>query len=427
MLLETVVSHIIGFINTAVLSGYSETSVAAVGSANKVINFFPIIFSVVSTGSTVIISNMIGAERIKKAYTTTFAQISLCFLLGLTCSVLMLTFAEPVITFMNLKGAVYDEALTYYRIRASFLAITAISSGLSAILRCFGHAKNTVIVNFITITISLLLNVFVIKCPDISPVTGVAGIATATIASQVVSLVLYIYFIRRKNIKFIRPKSIKIFWGYTKKILGIGIPTGISGSTYSFSQIISASFIALIGTYALNAHTYYNNILCYAYLFSISLGNANSLLVGRLIGAGEIDKAKKLCKTLVKLTVTINLLVSLTALILHKPLVGIFTDNPLIIKTAAWVFAIDIVAELSRGVSQVYEYALRAAGDMKFMLAVLMCSCWLISVGLSYFLALPCGLGIIGFYIGTSIDELIRASAAVYRWRSNKWNFKKGI
>ncbi|MBO5231930.1 MAG: MATE family efflux transporter [Clostridia bacterium] len=419
---ETVATRIIGFINSAVLSGYSEDSVAAVGSANSIINFFPIIFSIISTGGTVIISNMIGAERLKRAFTATFTQITLCGFIGAVCGALMLIFSNQLMGFMNLEGAVLHEALIYYKIRAAAIFILAFTSGCSALLRCFGYAKDTVVINLISILISLVLNIFVIKFPNISPVTGVEGIAISTVVSQIISLALSVYYTRKRNIKFIRPKRFTIFLNYVKKMINIGFPAGISGSTFTLSQIISTSFIALIGTYALSAKVYYDNILCYAYLFSMSLGNANSLLVGRLVGAGNIERAKALNKALVKITVTVNLIISLLIAILYKPLISIFTENPLIIETALLVFMVDIIAEVSRGISQVYEYALRSAGDMKFMLIVVLISCWTISVGLAYFLSITCDIGIIGCYIAVAIDELIRAVAAFYRWQSNKWN-----
>lgn len=414
--------RIIGFINAAVLSGYSEYSVAAVTSANSVINLFPIAFSVICTGATVTTSKLLGGEQLKKAYNTNFTQMALCIFIGALCSIVSLVFAPQIMGFMNLEPTVHAEALSFYKIRVSTLVIVAASSGFSAILRCFGHAKSTVIIHLTTVILSMLLNVFVIKCPNLSPVTGADGIACGTVISQIVGLLLNIFVIWRKKIAFLKPRLLKDFFGYAKQILGIGLPSGISSSTFTLSQIISTSFIALLGTLAISSKAYYDNILCYAYLFSISIGNANSLLIGRIIGAGEVERAKKLNATIVKMTVSVNFIISLLILILHKPLVSIFTDNPDIIKTAVAVFAIDIIAELSRGVSQVYEYALRAAGDMKFMLVVLMISCWVFGVGLSYFLALPCGLGIVGCFIGVSCDEFIRAVASVYRWRSEKWN-----
>ena len=425
--METLATRIIAIINSAVLSGYSENSVAAVGSANTIINFSSIIFTVISTGGTVVINNMIGAERLKRAFSTAFTQVVLCGFLGLICTALMLGFHKPILDFMNLEAEVLAEATLFYKIRVSVIVVSALSSGISALLRCFGHAKITVEVNFITILISLVLNVYVIKFAEYSPVTGVAGIALGTVISQLFGLALNLYFIKKKRIRLIPPKSVSAFFTYSKKILSIGIPAGLSGSTFSLSQIVSTSFIALIGTYALSGKVYYDNILCYAYLFSMSLGNANSLLVGRLAGGGRIEQAKALCHRLVKLTVTVNFIICALIIILYKPLMAIFTENPLIMNMALWVFIIDTVAELSRGISQVYEYALRGAGDMKFMLIVTVCSCWAISVGLSYLLSIELGFGIIGCYVAVAVDELIRAVSSVYRWRSGKWTKVKGL
>ncbi len=424
-MLETVATRIIAIINSAVLSGYSENSVAAVGSANTILNFSSIVFTVISTGGTVVISNMIGAERLKKAFSTAFTQVVLCGILGFLCTVLMLSFSTLILGFMNLESSVLSEATVFYKIRVSAMVIVAVSSGLSSLLRCFGHAKITVGINFVTIALNLILNIYVIKFAEYSPVTGVAGIALGTVISQLAGLILNIYYIRKKSIRLLVPKSFRAFLNYGKKILSIGIPAGISGSTFSLSQIVSTSFIALIGTYALSGKVYYDNILCYAYLFSMCLGSANSLLIGRLVGGGKYDQAKSLCRRLVKITVTVNFSLCFLIVVFYKPLMLIFTENPILIKTALWVFIIDTVAELSRGASQVYEYSLRGAGDMKFMLIITICSCWTISVGLSYLLSIQLGLGIMGCYIAVAIDELIRAVSSVYRWKSGKWT-KRG-
>ena len=88
--------------------------------------------------------------------------------------------------------------------------VMAVSSGLSSILRCFGFSKATVITNLTTVTISLLLNVFVIKFPHISPITGVAGVAASTVVSQIIGLLLNIYFIKNQAIKFLIPKNFDV-------------------------------------------------------------------------------------------------------------------------------------------------------------------------------------------------------------------------
>ena len=85
------------------------------------------------------------------------------------------------------------------------------------------------------------------------------------------------------------------------------------------------------------------------------------------------------------------------------------------------IFIIDLFVEQARAISQVYEYALRAAGDVYFSFAILVVSCWVFGIGLSYVLAIPCGLGLIGCWIGLLADETTRAVVTYFRWRSGRW------
>ena len=144
-------------------------------------------------------------------------------------------------------------------------------------------------------------------------------------------------------------------------------------------------------------------------------------MVGRLCGAGRYEHAKALNRAVVKVTIVVNLLVSLSIVLLRIPLLSMFTDNAWILKVALGVFLVDIITEQARAVSQVYEYALRAAGDVTFTLKIILVSCWGFSVGLAYVLSIPLGWGLIGCWIGLALDETVRAVATVYRWRSGKW------
>ena len=102
---------------------------------------------------------------------------------------------------------------------------------------------------------------------------------------------------------------------------------------------------------------------------------------------------------------------------LRVPLLSLFTDDPRIIALFFGVALIDILAEQARAVSQVYEYALRATGDVLFTVVILIVSCWSLSIGLSYYLSIHCGLGLLGCWIGLALDESVRAITTFFRWR----------
>ena len=421
MLIEQILSSMVGFINSVVLSGYSESAVAATGSASTLINMFALLQTVIATGAGVVICNYIGADNVISTKKTSYTTVKLCLVFGITVSLFLSLLSEPLMILMNLEGEVLTQAVVYFRIRTAFLFVPMTNYALSTILRCYGHSALTVISGFVTIVFNLILNVWVIHFPQYSPLTGVAGIAAGSVISQALGLLCSVIFVRLQRIGFCRPDSFKEEISYAKRILRIGLPTGISTGAYSISQVITASFVALIGMQAVSAKVYYNNILHYSYLFSVCFGNANSLLVGRLVGAKDYDRAKLLNKRLVRLTCLVNLCISLTVIILRRPLLSIFTDSEEIIAAAIWIFLIDVIAEQARGISQVYEYALRGVGDMKYMMVVTTISCWTLAVGLSYLLGVHLGMGLIGCWIGMALDETVRAIFSYRRWNKGTW------
>lgn len=421
ILIESVLSSMIGFINSAVLSGYSDSAVAATGTAATVLNILAILVTVISTGASVVISNYIGANHASGASKTCSVSLCVCTGIGLLLSVLSFLLAHPLMLWMNLDGEVLSLAITYFKIRSAFFFLSMISGILNAILRCYGYSKLTVISGFTTIFCNLVLNIYVIRFPSYAPLTGVEGIAVGSVISQVLGLLLSALFLKSKGISFLRPDTLSDGATYAKRILRIGIPSGISTGAYSLSQALTASFVALIGMSAVSAKVYFGNIVLYSYLFSMCFGSANSLLIGRLVGAKNFEHAKKLNRALVKLTCLVNLSISLAIILLRRPLLMIFTDSEEIIAISLAIFLIDLVAEQARAVSQVYEYALRGVGDMRFMMIVTTVSCWLFGVGLAYVLSIPAGMGLVGCWLGMTLDESVRAIASYVRWKKGKW------
>ena len=134
-------------------------------------------------------------------------------------------------------------------------------------------------------------------------------------------------------------------------------------------------------------------------------------------GARQYAEMNKMTKLLTRVTSLINLIVSLSILIFRVPLVGAFSANESILSLALAVFAADILTEQGRAVSHVYEYALRAVGDVWATLGAILVSCWLLGIGLAYFCAIELGMGIVGCWIGLAADECFRGIFTYFRWK----------
>ena len=421
LMFESVMNNLLGTVNTAVLSGYSENAVAAVGATTTILNVLLLISSVIAMGATVVVSNAIGAENIKRARETSFMAIFACIGFVLLITPALLIFAENILGLLNLEGNILKEGLIYFKIRVGFLFITAAQSVILALLKCYGYPKYTFFVGILTNIVNLILNIYVIHLPQLSPVTGVTGVAAACIISSLSGLLVSIYLFKKTGIKIQMPEKPALMITYTKDILKVGLPSALSGGSVTIAGMVTTSFVAMIGDLALSAKVYYTNILSYAYLFSVAVGNANALLVGRRYGAGEYDKIEKMNKQLVNVTRLVNLLISLFMLVFRVRLLSLFTDSPQIIALSLGVFLVDIIAEQARAVSQVYEYALRGCGDVLFSVVILIFSCWIFSIGLAYFLAIKCEMGLVGCWIGIAADECVRMIVTYLRFKSGKW------
>lgn len=201
LLFESIMNSLQGTVNTAILSGYSENAAAAVGAANTVINVILIFGTAIAMGSTIVISNSIGAENIKKASEISFTAILVSIFFAFVITPVMLLASGGILQQMNLDGEIYENALIYFRIRLCFFSVQSAMSVLLALLKCYGYPKYTFLIGLLTNAINLLLNIYVIHFPQISPVTGVSGVALACCCANIIGLIATIVIIKNTGIK----------------------------------------------------------------------------------------------------------------------------------------------------------------------------------------------------------------------------------
>ena len=424
MFFEIVFNFLIGTVSTIVLSGYSEDAAAATGMASIVMNLFSILFTGIAGGCSVLVSNLIGAECIRKAQSACFSLIVLLAGLGLGCNGVLWLGAPNIAAWMNLTGEVHSMAVVYLRGRSLELLFLAVYSILIALMRCYGYSKSAVFIGAVTNVVNVLCSIYAVYYAEIEVLSGVSGVALGASLSRFIGCSAAIVLIFVYKIKFAVPEGFGEFCALVKRALYLGIPTCISNGSFTFSQIVTNSFTVLLGVYAGSAKVYFTNILCYSYVFSNCVGMATSILVGRLCGAGNHTHARKLTGTVVKFTVPANATISVLIFLLRVPLLSLFTDNQAIINMSFGIMLVDIIVEMARGVSHVYESSLRAANDVNLTMLVTLVSSWVFSVGLGYILAIPCNMGLLGFWTALAVDEFVRAAYTCLRWKSNRWSTK---
>jgi len=422
-LLQHILLSVIGTINTAMISGYAENAVGATTAASQVVTLACTVTAMITVGTNVMVNIELGRGDRKAAARYAGASLILSSLLGMCISIIFVCFSTEILEFMNITDDALSYGSSYLRIYGGALVLQVISNSLTSLLICYGHTMKTMAKSIAATLIGVLFGYLFLKIDLIPEIDGTVAIALGNVISFVFNLAITCLLLLKARI----PISLDINYHTVLRILKVGVPGGASGISYMLAQTITTSFMADIGILSLNTKSYVGSIVQYTYFVSAALATGVQIMMGRYAGRGDSSSMKKLASSSLKIAVLSNGICSLAVLIFHRPLLGIFTDNPDVLALASLIFVIDIFVEIIRAVNHVMESSLNASRDVCVTLTASILSCWFGSVFLSYLFGIRLGMGLSGCWLAFAIDELIKATIYVIRWRSGRWRQKLGI
>lgn len=426
--IELCLHMLMGNIDTLMLSQYSDTSVAAVGVSNQINTFVIVMFGFVATGSSILITQNLGAKLEKDAQKIAVTSISLNLLISLLISISLYLSSDFLLELMGLPPELMDEASSYLKIVGGFLFIQAIIMTISAILRSYGHTKDTMFVVIGMNILNVIGNYFVIFGPFGLPVLGVEGVAYITVICRFIGLIALLYIlIRRSNYSlpwnsFIRYKKLHV-----KNILNIGIPAAGEELSFSASQMVITIFVTQLGTVALTTKVYVQNLMMFIYVFSIAISQGTQILIGHMVGAGEYETAYNRAIRSLKISTLITLVSGSIIYFFSDLLLGLFTSDLSIIELGSVLLLLTIVLEPGRAFNLNLVFALRSAGDVRYPVFIGIITMWGLSVTFAWFFGIFLGFGLIGVWLGFIADEWVRGIFMLKRWRSRIWVSKSFI
>ncbi|WEZ72962.1 MATE family efflux transporter [Bacillus altitudinis] len=413
---------LMGSADTLMLSQYSDNSVAAVGVSNQLLNLLIVMFSFITTGTTIVIAQLLGGGRKQEATQVAYVSLGTNFLISFVISLLMFVLAVPILHMMGLSSELMPDATVFLQIVGLLSFIQALIMTYSAILKSYGFTRDTM---YVTIGMNLLNvagNYLVIFGPFGFPVLGVMGVALSTSFARLIGLTAMILIVRHRiGLQFSFKRIFYIQRTHLKKLLKIGIPSAGEQLSYNGSQMIITLFITFMGTQALAAKVYTQNLMMFIMLFGAAISQGTQILIGRLIGAKEFDAAYRRCMKSLYWAIAISLLSSTALSLSSTHLLTFFTSNSEIIQIASLLLILTIILEPGRSFNMVIINSLRAAGDAKFPVYMAMISMWGIGLPIAYLLGIQLEMGLIGVWISFIVDEWVRGIFMYRRWRSRVW------
>lgn len=323
--LSSILEQLFITIDVAVVGRFaSSEALAAVGANTFLINLFINLFVGVSLGANVVLANYIGQNdnrRIRHAISTT---ASLSLISGFTLLVLGLLAAKPMLAAMGTPNDIINEATLFLRIYFLGSPFFMIYNFGASVLRSKGDTKRPLYILVISGIINTVLNLIFVIGFNMS----VAGVATATDIAYVFSACAVVYYLRKEPGAFrLNLKRIKIYPHELKRILVVGVPAGLQGMVFSFSNIFVQTAINGYGSAAIAGASVSQNFDAYCYFLLSAFCGAAVTFVGQNYGAGQIARCKRIFWICLACGAAACLIADAAFLIFADPVLSLFTTD----------------------------------------------------------------------------------------------------
>ena len=324
--------------------------------------------------------------------------------------------------FGNIDSNVMENAMTYFWITALSYPFLAVYNSCAALFRAMGNSRVSMFAAFVTNIINISGNAICIYVLHM----GVAGVAVPTLIARVTGAIILLILISDPHREiYIRFKGLLPNMSMIRRILFIGIPSGLENSMFQLGKILVVSIIAYFGTTQIAANAVSNNLNSLGCLPGMAISLAMITVVGQCVGARDFDQAKYYAKKLLKLSYILTIGMNLLVMISLPLILPIYNLSDETLKLASILILIHCTCSLFFWpASFVLPNALRAANDVKFTMTVSIASMWIFRVIFSYILGMYLGWGAIGVWIAMITDWICRTSFFTCRFRSDKWRAK---
>lgn len=418
---EQLITTVLAYLSQLMISG-DKLIVNALIQANTFNTLIVLAEHILGIGSLVMITRLKGAKdpRAVRLYAISFyANI----FLGIIASLIMVFGSDLFFTLLKTDHEVRKLADAYTLINGAFGIVQFVSTSFAYFLRAEELNSDLTFGTSVTLVSNILIEslfLFVFKW-------GIEGIAYAFVISRILGLLAYAFSYVKKigaslSFKMLCPFDLDLW----SKAIKIGLMAVIESFSYNITYMLIIYFINGYGVREGNITSFVATLSTADYLFGNSLIQVVQVEEGDALGKREYDQADKLIKDSARMSIITSAAVSILLLIISYPLfVFLMRDdaNPQEAALLATVIlAIEVPYEIGRILTVIYVRALQVAGDGNFVTLTGLVVSWACNIGVSYLLGNVCGLGLIGCWIGLTLDSLIRGFIFVLRWRQGKWH-----
>lgn len=427
LILEQTLAITVGMADTMMISSAGEAAVSGVSLVDMFNNLIISVLAALATGGAVVTSQCIGAGRREEACRSARQLVFTEAAITIGISVLVLLFHRQILGlfFGQIEADVMQNAIIYLIISVFSFPLLAVYDSCAALYRSMGNAQ-------ITLKISLLMNVINVVGNAIGVYVlklGVAGVAIPSLVSRgVAGVVLFTFLHNPDNLVFLTREKFKVDATIVKRILFIGIPSGIENGIFQLGRVLVVSIIAAFGTSQIAANGVANSLDSMGCIVGQAMSLAMITVIGRCVGAGEEGQVRYYTKKLLGETYFYTAVINSIILLLLPWILQIYGLGEETTRLSYILVMIhDGMAIFLWPASFVLPNMLRACNDVKYTMVVSIFSMITFRIGFSYLFGVHMGWMAVGVWAAMVIDWVFRVLCFVGRYLAGTWRKKCGL
>ena len=433
IIIQNLLSNLINMVDTIMVGGLGEISVASIGIANQYFFLYNMALSGIIGGASLFIAQFYGKNDKLNIRKITGLSVISALMIGITFMIVALFSPKFIIYFFSKDLDVIKVATNYFSIIGFCYPIIAISNVFSMGSRSIRNPKLGMICSTISLFINIILNYVFIFGKLGMPALGASGAAIATVIARIIELILlvsYIYFIKDDYELRFTLKDIKLINKYLlKAYISKTTPTFLNDTLWAFGTVLYAVAYSKAGTSAIAASQIASSTGNFFIVTAVCVAIGSSIMIGNELGADNIKKAIHYSKKFAILVTLVGAIFGLLLIISIPGLIKLFSVSDQLMPDIKKIFVImGILMALKTFNTFIIIGVLRSGGDTKYALFLEMGCMWIVSLPLTFFAAYK-GLPIYILVGLTYTEEVVKFIFGVPRAISKKWaqNLVKNI
>ena len=334
-------------------------ALAAVGSTTALINVFTNLFIGISLGANVLAARFYAAGKDREMSDTVHTAVTLALVSGIVMAFVGLIFSRWALELMGTPDDVIGQSALYMKIYFLGMPFFMLYNYGAAILRAVGDTKRPLIFLVISGVVNAVLNLLLVIMFHMD----VAGVAIATVISQLISCILVLRCLCTSKTSYqLHFGKLRINTVYLKQIFQVGIPAGIQSTVINLSNALLQSSVNSFGSTAMAGYTAANNIFGFLYVAVNSVTQACMSFTSQNYGVGKWKRMDRVLIDCLILSFVAMMILGNSAYFFGPKLLTIYTSNSKVIQCGMEILLYTTVTYFLCGFMDLFPGALRGMG-----------------------------------------------------------------